>query len=144
MPASALDRNDQAARHFVAAIAMYDRLGTPAWAELSRREPVRIQEVRSTNLFRMDGGTWRLAFDRREVHLADAKGLHDIATLLGTPGREVNVHTLLGSPVPPGGADSILDEQARAMYHLRTNISTARRVSTRQRMTAGGLSAEFR
>src|SRR5207253_10769184 len=59
--AAALGRKEQAAGHFVAAIGLHDRLGTPAWAELSRRELDHIQEVRSPNFFRNDGGTWLLA-----------------------------------------------------------------------------------
>jgi phage terminase Nu1 subunit (DNA packaging protein) len=118
--AAALGRTERAASHFTSAIAMHDRLGTPAWAQLSRLELDHLQVVvQSTNVFRKDGSTWRLAFDGQEVHLTDAKGLHDIATLLGTPGREVHVWTLLGSPVPRGGADPVLDEQARALFAAR-------------------------
>jgi phage terminase Nu1 subunit (DNA packaging protein) len=118
--AAALGQTERAAGHFNSAIAMHDRLGTPAWAQLSRRELDHLQVVvQPTNVFRKDGSTWRLAFDGQEVHLSDAKGLHDIATLLGTPGREVHVWTLLGSPIPRGGADPVLDEQARALFAAR-------------------------
>jgi hypothetical protein len=117
--AAALGRPELAGSHFAAAIAQHDRLGTPAWAELSRRELQPLQNHPPANVFRYDGGTWRLAFDGREVHLPDAKGLHDIATLLSVPGREVHVCTLLGSPIPSGGADPVLDQQARALYGAR-------------------------
>ncbi len=117
--AAALGRTRRGDQHFTAATEMHDRLGAPAWAALSRRERDRLAPTAPRNIFRYDGGTWRLSFDGLEVHLPDAKGLHDIATLLGTPGREVRVLTLLGQPTHATGADPILDEQARAQYEQR-------------------------
>jgi hypothetical protein len=98
---------------------MLDRLGAPAWAALSRREQDRLEPAAPPNTFRFDGGTWELTFDGLQVHLPDAKGLHDIATLLGTPGREVHVRTLDGQRAPASGADPILDDRARAQYAER-------------------------
>jgi tetratricopeptide (TPR) repeat protein len=117
--ATALRRTEQASEHFAAAIAMHERLGTLAWAELSRRARDRLQSAAPANVFRNDGGTWRLVFDGHEAHLPDAKGLHDIATLLAAPGRDIHVFTLLGIPVPPTGADLVLDEQAKTQYAAR-------------------------
>jgi hypothetical protein len=114
--AAALGRTQRADEHFATATEMLDRLGAPAWAALSRRERDRLKPTRPRNKFHYDGGTWQLTFDGLEVHLPDAKGLHDIATLLGTPGREVHVYTLLGQQAPAAGADPVLDEQARAQY----------------------------
>ncbi|MCA1648500.1 MAG: hypothetical protein LC797_24580, partial [Chloroflexi bacterium] len=117
--AAAVGHAEHAAQHFAAAIAMHERLGTPAWAELSRHALDSLQSAAPANVFRNDGGTWRLVFDGQEAHLPDAKGLHDIATLLGAPGRDVHVFTLLGIPAPPTGADPVLDGQARAQYAAR-------------------------
>ena len=73
--AAAQGHTDRAARHFTAAIEMHDRLGTPAWGELSRRDRDRLTPA---DVFRRDGDTWHVTFDGRSAHLADAKGLHDI------------------------------------------------------------------
>jgi hypothetical protein len=62
---------------------------------------------------------WLLAFAGREVRLPDAKGLHDIATLLASPNRPVHVFTLLGLDADPAGADPVLDRRALAAYRAR-------------------------
>ncbi|MEA2461949.1 MAG: hypothetical protein QOH90_2126, partial [Actinomycetota bacterium] len=114
--AAAQGHLDQAARHFSAAIEMHDRLGTPAWGQLSRRDRDRLAPA---NVFRRDADTWQFTFDGRSAHLADSKGLHDIAMLLRSPGQDVHVFTLLGVDAPVTGADPILDERARATYRAR-------------------------
>lgn len=62
---------------------------------------------------------WVLCYADRQVHLPDAKGLHDLATLLAAPGQPVPAFTLLGRPQRPGGADPVLDERAKAAYRAR-------------------------
>ncbi len=71
------------------------------------------------DIFRREGSIWFLAFEGRKTQLPDAKGLHDIATLLRAPGCEVHVLTLLGIRTPPTGADAVLDQPARAHYTAR-------------------------
>jgi hypothetical protein len=66
-----------------------------------------------------DGATWRLTYDGRVAHLPDAKGLHDLATLVANPGRDVHVLTLLGRPGPAAGSDPVLDDTARSAYRQR-------------------------
>ena len=95
--AAAQGRPDQAVQHFTAAIEMHDRLGTPAWGELSRRAR---ESLAPTDAFRREGDGWRVTFDGRSVHLADAKGMHDIVMLLRSPGQDVHVFTLLGVDNP--------------------------------------------
>ena len=119
--AAALGHLDQAARHFTAAIEMHDRLGTPAWGQLSRRAR---ESLAPTDVFRREGDAWRVTFDGRSAHLADAKGLHDIAMLLRSPGQNVHVFTLLGVDTPATGADPVLDERAKAIYRARLSNST--------------------
>ncbi len=80
------------------------------------------RDVPSNVVFRNDGDTWQLTFDGLEAHLTDAKGLHDIATLLSVPGRGVHMFTLLGSPVPPAGAGPVLDAEARTQYAARLKM----------------------
>ncbi|MFN2537319.1 MAG: AAA family ATPase [Mycobacteriales bacterium] len=100
--------------HFEAALAMYERLGAPAWAEATRR----AQRDAVPNELREVEGTWRLRYRDVVAYLPDAKGLHDLALLLATPGRRVHVLTILGVP-DPGGADELLDAAARKAYAAR-------------------------
>ncbi|HVH23219.1 MAG TPA: hypothetical protein VNA11_12250 [Pseudonocardia sp.] len=69
--------------------------------------------------FRWDGTVWSLTFAGRTVALPDAKGLHDLATLLAVPGREVDSVELAGAAVEQPDTGPLLDEQARRSYQLR-------------------------
>jgi hypothetical protein len=78
--------------------------------------------------FRRDGDVWTLGFAGRSVLMADAKGLHDIHTLLACPGTDVASIALLhpegaaGTSSPTAkalGADPVLDERARAEFRQR-------------------------
>lgn len=77
------------------------------------------------NIFRPEGQVWTLRYASRTVHVRDAKGLHDLRTLLGHPGLDVPARELLApggaaTPVPHAlGADPVLDEQARTAYRAR-------------------------
>jgi tetratricopeptide (TPR) repeat protein len=71
-----------------------------------------------TNVFRREGELWTLSYAGRTIHLKDAKGLHDIASLVARPGREVHVADLIGSGVQ-GDAGPILDDRARREYRAR-------------------------
>ncbi|HVE28861.1 MAG TPA: hypothetical protein VNC80_02210, partial [Mycobacteriales bacterium] len=115
--ADALGRTADAAAHRRAAQAASDRLGTPAWTATTRATLDGASGLPAA--FRRDGETWTLGYAGREVHLADAKGLHDLATLLANPGAEVTAYRLWGGPAEPPGADPVLDERARAAYRRR-------------------------
>jgi tetratricopeptide (TPR) repeat protein len=69
--------------------------------------------------FRRQGEFWTLSYLGTTSQLADAKGLHDIATLLAAPGQQISATRLYGSPEPDTGADEVLDAQARAAYKQR-------------------------
>ena len=73
------------------------------------------------NAFRRDGELWTLSFDGGSVHMADLKGLHDIARLLAAPGEELHCLELAGAPAlpPQGDAGELLDERGRAEYRSR-------------------------
>ncbi|MFI8454696.1 ATP-binding protein [Kitasatospora sp. NPDC085464] len=74
----------------------------------------------SDHVFHRDGQLWTLGYRGRTVVLKDAKGLHDLALLLSSPGREVSATRLLGGPDhPPSGSDERADERARAAYRAR-------------------------
>jgi hypothetical protein len=123
--AAAIGRDAVAAEHHAAAAAAEDRLGARAWARRSRDELAKLagaaarDETTTGNVFRSDGAVWTVGFAGSAVHLPDAKGLRDVATLLAVPGQPVHVFTLLGRTAPATGADPVLDEQAKAAFKAR-------------------------
>jgi hypothetical protein len=66
-----------------------------------------------------DGEVWTIRFAGRVARLASAKGIDDLALLLGRPGEEVHVLTLVGAPDPTTGGDPALDRVALASYRRR-------------------------
>lgn len=123
--AEALGQPSRAAAHFTDAAGMHERLGAPAWCELSRRHRDLVASTGQDKsaarpVLRSAGDTWHLTYLGQDAHLPDLKGLHDLATLLAQPGQPVHVMQLLtGYQVAPSGADPILDEQARVAYRKR-------------------------
>jgi tetratricopeptide (TPR) repeat protein len=109
--AAALGRPDRAAEHFAAALAMYEKLGAPAWAALVR--------AAGEFVFRRDGAQWIVRYDGVEATVPDSKGMRDLATLIAAPGRDVHVRELLGVDRPLTGSDEVLDARARAAYKAR-------------------------
>jgi len=72
-----------------------------------------------------EGQFWTLRYDGCTVRVKDAKGVRDIAGLLGTPGREVPVIDLYGglgaggsAPVS-GDLGEVLDARARTAFRAR-------------------------
>jgi hypothetical protein len=110
--------------HLSAALTMHERLGAPAWARLSTQALSDLEATTTTdNEFRKVDGRWLITFAGRHVQLPDAKGLHDLWTILGTHGAPVHVRTLLdplaGDHLPTPGADPVLDDRAKAEYRTR-------------------------
>lgn len=68
-------------------------------------------------VFTRDGAVWRLAYAGRAIGLPDSKGLRDLARLVAAPGVDVHVSELVG--LDEGGADTVLDERAKATYRRR-------------------------
>lgn len=86
--------------------------------------------------FRCEGDVWVVGLDGSEHRIRGTKGLRYVATLLAVPGDQVHVLDLVGAvdadarqsarradpdlpSVGLGGADEVLDEQARAAYRER-------------------------
>jgi hypothetical protein len=120
--AAGLGTREQATEHLESALAAYQRLGAPAWADRCRAALAELSTTFPPSsdrpAFRFDGGSWELAYQGRRVHVPDAKGIRDLAVLLAEPGREVHVLRLIGLEEPTG-ADPVLDDQARAAYRRR-------------------------
>ncbi len=135
--AATLGRSEAAASHFQAAVSVHRRLGALPWIARSNRELAALTAgaaaleggeapaPRRGTFSRVDD-VWTLDFAGKEVRLKDAKGLRDIAVLLGAPGRPVSAGTLLGTQAGEEaaeeaalGADPVLDDRARAEYRNR-------------------------
>ena len=127
--AAALGRWDDAARHLGHAVTWCDRLGARLHGDRARAELERLptRRVRADGRgepseFRRDGEVWTLVFAGRRAQLRDAKGLRDLAVLLGAPGQEVAAADLVTGTAQPAqafGADPVLDERARTEYRTR-------------------------
>jgi hypothetical protein len=77
-------------------------------------------------VFRREGAVWLLAYEGRTVHVPDAKGLRDLATLLASPGTDVPAVRLLAAgsgetavAARSFGGDPVLDEEAKTRYRKR-------------------------
>ncbi len=123
-------RPDDARRHLDAAAQQYQRLGAPALLAAVRDELARLGDppppvgsspprpAADGAEFRRDGGRWTVAFAGTSIRLRHAKGLADIAVLLGAPGRPVRAVDLIAADAPQVradlglGADAVLDERA--------------------------------
>jgi hypothetical protein len=68
-----------------------------------------------------EGDAWAMTFGGRTVRIRHAKGIADLAVLLGRPGREVHVRELAGVPAEPRGraSEPVLDATAVARYRAR-------------------------
>jgi hypothetical protein len=67
---------------------------------------------------------WSIGWDGQQTTLPELKGLHDLATLLTSPGVPVPATRLVAVSAgvdlgPPAGGDEVLDERARAAYRDR-------------------------
>ena len=86
------------------------------------------------NVFRRDGEYWTVGYRGLVVTLRDSKGLHDLAHLLGKPGREIHVLDLITEGAntrsissaaaetglaAPGYGEPVLDRTALAHYKRR-------------------------
>ena len=80
----------------------------------------------TARVFRRDGQMWTLAFDRKTVHMRDAKGLSYICHLLRCPGQPVQSAELMTAAaghavgsIAMGSGGAILDDIAISNYRRR-------------------------
>ena len=71
------------------------------------------------NVFRRDGDMWTISFEHEVAHVRDARGLRDLAQLLGNPHEEVHCAVLAGQGPEVRVGVEILDETARRSYRAR-------------------------
>jgi hypothetical protein len=139
--AALLGETEAAQRHFADASEIHHRLGARVWEVRSRLalahlrgdaaevERITAESGFAANLtvhegrFTHDGPMWTLEFAGRRVMMKDAKGLHDVATLLAATGLEIAAADLLARGNPAYGldlgADDVLDERARRQIRAR-------------------------
>lgn len=115
-----LGRGVDAERLLAQARGQYERQSTPA---LLRR----LSRGAATGTARIhrDGVIWQLEWRGRRTTVPDAKGLHDLATLLTRPGQPIPARQLVAAPGGPpseplgGGLGPVLDDRARRAYRHR-------------------------
>jgi tetratricopeptide (TPR) repeat protein len=132
-------RPDDAAGHLERAVALHARMGAPSLLARSRQALIEVTArpaAPPTDRPRLDraGELWTVRFVGRESTVPDVVGLHYLATLVATPGREVGALDLVrmrgaaprGKPDRDGLAadrggpvDEVLDAPARAAYRAR-------------------------
>ena len=123
--AAALGDRTAALAHFESALTMHRRLGAAGWERLSQRALDRLlaSAPLPDNEFRLDDGHWVVRYAGQVAHLPDAKGMRDLATIIGAHGADVHVRHLIdpqaGTAVVGTGADPVLDETAKAQYRRR-------------------------
>lgn len=67
-----------------------------------------------------EGDVYQVVFAGRRVAVKASKGMDDLATLIGSPGREFACLELAGSALADAGsADPVIDETARREYETR-------------------------
>ena len=117
--ATALDQEDAAAHHG-AALTAAERLGAACWIELcAEKHSSTTTSPRGQGMFRRESDVWTLTWAGTTIRLPDAKGLHDIAALLASPGEPVHAVMLVTGRPPSTGADAVLDPRAIAAYRAR-------------------------
>jgi hypothetical protein len=120
--AAALGEPAAAARHLRDAEAMATALGAPLWAAHARRLAGGIAETdepaASRPLLERDGRVWRVRWNGVVAHVADSKGVRDLAVLLANPGQDVAATSLMGGR-PLSSAEPVLDDRAKAAYRKR-------------------------
>ncbi|MEV4145884.1 AAA family ATPase [Amycolatopsis sp. NPDC049691] len=105
--------------HRAHALAAAKAIGATALAATIEAESG-TATVPAGDTFTRDGDLWVLRFAGREVRLADAKGLHDLACLLARPGVAVPAVELAAPGAPPqGDLGDVVDASARAAYRTR-------------------------
>jgi tetratricopeptide (TPR) repeat protein len=100
--------------------------GTTPDADESQPAPTAPTEP---NTFLREADYWKVVFDGRRVTVRDSKGMHHLARLLTSPGREFHVLDLTAADsedpaasarlARSGDAGPLLDERAKRMYRRR-------------------------
>ncbi|HEY3630301.1 MAG TPA: AAA family ATPase [Jatrophihabitantaceae bacterium] len=124
-----LGRYDDAERWLADAVRAHEGAGAIPLVELARAAQDELATARGTprparpapadeGVLTRQGRLWRLDWRGASALVPDSKGMADLATLLGAPGREVHVLDLVGAP-QQGDTGPVLDAAARTSYQAR-------------------------
>jgi hypothetical protein len=129
---AALDEPELADRWLQQAMETHRRLGARAWQAETQRalEGLEVGAVhQDTPLLRRVGDMWQASYRGHTAYLRDTKGMHDLATLVAQPGKDLPALTLATTPAPgPVGsglltagasAEPVLDRTALIAYRQR-------------------------
>jgi hypothetical protein len=123
---AALDEPDQARQWLNRALQTHRRLGARRWEEETRAALAALAAPRvdADPYLRRLGDMWQAGYRGQTAHLRDAKGLHDLAVLLGRPGVDVPAFELAGCAGDAAvgdarGAEPVLDRTALVAYRRR-------------------------
>ena len=131
--------DDTAGREMEAARAVLERIGAAGAGTAS---------------FRHEADVWHIAFEGRTAHVRDLKGMHYIARLLASPGRDVYALELAaaasGAPgiLVDGMPEPVIDAQARDAYRRRladidADLDEANMLGDGDRMSQAAAEREF-
>lgn len=140
-------------------------MASTATGRANRLSPLPREETApDENVFRLDGDSWTIVYDGREVRIHDTKGMHHLARLLRHPGQELHVTELAaggtaeaqpaaggiagGARPDLGDAGPLLDARAKAAYRsrlreLRGDLDEARRFNDTGRAERVGRELEL-
>lgn len=93
------------------------RAGMEAKASRPPKQPPLPWPV--ANTFRREAALWTLSFDHQVAHVADMRGLHDLARLLAKPGEDIPCMELAGAQVVERGVEHT---DARALQSYRKRL----------------------
>lgn len=82
------------------------------------RSFVSVIQEESRNILKCEGELWQISFGSKTIHMRDAKGLHDIATLLRVPEKQLHCTELMNAATVTEQV-LVFDEKARKSYQMR-------------------------
>lgn len=144
---AALGETEAARQALCTALEVHRRLGAPAWeaetcaalaalggdetetwadrgatirADLGLPATPIVRPAVAIARLRQVSGLWEATFRGQTAYLREAKGLHDLATLLARPGNDVPALELAGAKEATGGPGApVLDRTALSSYRRR-------------------------
>lgn len=120
------------------------------FVKAGRKQQAKVRTSRtmtpSETSFRQHGDFWAISFKGKNLHLKDAKGLHDIVRLLAEPGKELHCTELMGAVLVEVNEVETTDARAIAGYRerireLQSEIAEAERMNDLGR--TNGLQTEY-
>ncbi|MET8147590.1 ATP-binding protein [Actinoplanes sp. NPDC049668] len=118
---AALGDQPAADRWLRRALEVHRQLGAQAWEAETRAALAGLPLADGPVTLRRSGDLWTAGFRGHTAYLRDAKGLHDLATLLDRPGAAVPAVQLANRayPAESSGQDPVLDRRALQEYRQR-------------------------